>query len=49
MFRPRAGCLGVLTEDVFEEEPQPGRRFLFRENILYQCEDLGDGVQVETR
>ena len=39
--------LGFLTEDVLEEESQPRRRFLFRENILYQCEDLGHGVQVE--
>lgn len=46
-FRLRAGCLGFLTEDVLEEESQPRRRFLFRENILYQCEDLGHGVQVE--
>jgi hypothetical protein len=47
MFRLRTGCLDALTEDVFEEEPEPGRRLIFREDVLYQCEDLGDCVQIE--
>ena len=30
-----------------EEEPEPGRRLLSREDFLYQCEDLSDCVQIE--
>jgi hypothetical protein len=41
------GALGVLTEDVFEEKGEPGWRFLFWEDLSYQCKDIGDRVQVE--
>src|SRR5450755_4357030 len=43
----RAGHSVALTEDVLKEEPEPGWWFLFRKDVPYQCEDLGDGVQVE--
>lgn len=41
------GWSAALAEDVLEEEPESGRRLLFREDVLYQCEDLGDCVQIE--
>ena len=47
MFKPRAGWSDALAEDVLEEEPEPGRWLLFREDVLYHCEDLGDCVQIE--
>ena len=37
----------ALTEDVLKEEPEPGGRLLFREDFPYQCEDIGNGVQVK--
>jgi len=36
-----------MTEDVFKEEPEPGWRFLFREDVSYQCENIGNRVQAE--
>jgi hypothetical protein len=41
------GWSDTPAKDVFEEEPEPGRRLLFREDVLHQCEDLGDCVQIE--
>lgn len=43
----RPGRLVALTKDVLKKEPEPGRRLLFWEDVLYKGEDLGNGVQVE--
>ena len=43
----RTGHSVALTEDVLKEEPESGWWFLFREDLPYQCENIGDGVQVE--
>ncbi len=37
----------ALTENVLKEQPETGWRLLFREDIAYQCEDIGNGVQVK--
>jgi hypothetical protein len=47
LLRGRAGHSVDLTENVLKEKPEPGRRLLFREDVLYQCEDIGNGVQFE--
>jgi hypothetical protein len=37
----------ALAEDVFEKEPEPGWRLLLREDVLNQCENIGNGVQIQ--
>lgn len=46
-FAGRTGRSVGLTENVLKEEPEPGRRLLFREDVVYKSEDIGNGVQVE--
>jgi hypothetical protein len=36
-----------VTEDVLKKKAEPGGWFLFREDVLYECEDVGDAMQVE--
>jgi hypothetical protein len=48
VFWPRVRQRGrsvALTEDVLKEKSEPGRWFLCREDVPYQCEDIGNGVQ----
>src|ERR1700683_3402056 len=47
LLRGRAGHSVDLTENVLKEKPEPGRRLLFRADVLYECEDIGNGVQFE--